>query len=168
MGDTQVQFFSKRARVEHVDAIAVRNSGTAISGLPGDGGTAWDVRFGAEQARLWCPQCLVVRGQGDYGVGRDWSPRFYTGRLVGGAVQNARAEQGTGFARVSAIVLAHPSDRFDAQVEAEIRGPVAPFTKPYLVATSTTRWVLGATSDLRINLKHDRANQVQIAAGWYW
>lgn len=168
MGDTQMQFFSKRVRVDHVEGIAVRSLSPAVSGLPGDGGAAWDVRFGAEQARLWCPQCLVVRGQGDLGTGTDWSPSLYTGILVGGAIQNARAQQGAGFARVSVIVIAHPADRFDAQLETQIRGPVAPFTKPYLVATSTMRWTLGKTSDLRIDLNHDRVNQIQIAAGWYW
>ena len=168
MGDTQLQFFRKTIRIARIDAVAIRSAGLAVSGLKGDDGNSWNIRAGVEQARLWCSQCLVMRAQGDMGGGREWLPNFYAGAFVGAAVQNARAQQGIGFARMGANVIAHPAPRLGAELTAELREPLGPFRNPYLAAAGSVRWLLGPFSDLRVHYEHDRANDVRIAWGWYW
>jgi hypothetical protein len=168
MGDLRAEIYEDRIRIDWFDLIHLENVNPAISNLPGDRGLAWRLRIGAEQARLWCKDCLVARLQGDIGYGRQLFSRLFAATYLGGAIQNESADQGLGFARTSAVLIAEPWSSFRMQLGYEYRYPISSDTLNYGVASLTTRWLLSQNKDLRIQFDYDEEKQLSVGIGVYW
>jgi len=168
MGDFRADIFQDRIRVDWLDLIHIENVNPAISQLSGDRGTAWGLRIGAEQARLWCEACLVARVQGDIGYGRQLFPDLFGAAYVGGAIQNERAGQGFGFVRSSIALIADPWPLFRIRLGYEYRMPISSETANYGVVKAAARWSVNERMDIRLQYDHDEARQVNFGIGFYW
>lgn len=168
MGDVQVDFLRDRIRVNRLEVIHIESVNPGISGLPGDRGGSWKLGVGAEQARLWCKECLVARAQVDVGYGRQWNPWLFGAWYLGGALQSDRAGQGTGFGRTSVSAIASFGNAFRTRLGYEYRAPVGTRLSAYGVAQFEMRWLLNLRSDFRFRFDRDRANQVSAGFGVYW
>lgn len=168
MGDLQFSIKRSRAFVEKLDLIGVDSANPGLTGMAGDERTAWKVHLGAEQARLTCDACLVARLQGDYGYGREWTGHLFTALYIGGALQSRWADQGIGFGRASADLIAKLNDRLGARFVYEQRFPVGGNRATYGVAVAEARWSINARTDLRMEYSHDKAQQFGVGLGVYW
>jgi hypothetical protein len=168
MADLRAEIFRDHIRIDWFDIIHLENVNPAISNLPGDRGLAWRLRIGAEQARLWCKDCLVGRLQGDIGYGRQLLSRLFAAAYMGGAVQNDRADQGLGYARGSAVLIAEPWPSLRMRLGYEYRAPISSDTSNYVVVNLTTRWSLRQNMDFRIRYDHDEEEKLNIGIGVYW
>jgi hypothetical protein len=168
MGDTQVDFLHDRIRLNRLDIIRIESVNPGISLLPGDRGASWKLGLGATQARLWCEQCLVARGDADLGYGRQAASSLFGAIYVGAALQSERADQGWGFARTSAVLIGTAGDSFRYRVLYEYRLPVGSATGGYAVMQAELRWSPSRRTDLRLRYDHDHSHGVGIGAGFYW
>ncbi|MHB8471771.1 MAG: Lnb N-terminal periplasmic domain-containing protein [Gammaproteobacteria bacterium] len=168
MGDLQFSIKRSRAFIEKLDLIGVDSANPGLTGMAGDERTAWKVHVGAEQARLTCDGCLVARLQGDYGYGRQWSDHLFGAVYIGGALQSRWADQGFGFGRTSADLIARFNDRLGVKLAYEQRFPVGGNRASYGVAAAEVRWSIATRADLRINYERDRAQQFSVGLGVYW
>lgn len=168
MGDLQVRFGNGGVRVHAFDLVSVESVNPGRTGLPGDRGEAWRLRFGVEPLRPGCEECLVMRLQGDIGVGRHLSERLYAAIHGGGAIQEARGGEGPGFVRASMDVIAKPWPQLAVRLGYELRAPVDARRGPYGIGRAELRLAIGARSDFRIRHEQAEGAVTSVAAGWYW
>jgi hypothetical protein len=168
MGDLRAEIFRDRLRIEWIDIIHIENVNPAISQLPGDQGKTWGFRIGAEQARLWCTNCLVARIQGDIGYGHQLSSKLFVAGYIGGALQNERNDQGLGFARGSAALIADLTPSTRIHLGYEYRLPIFSDTSNYGVAKASVRWSITSRMDFRIQCKVDEERKINAGLGIYW
>lgn len=168
MGELQINSRPGRTYINKLEIIGIDSVNPGLTRLPGDDGGAWKIHVGAEQARLRCDDCLVVRAQGDVGFGRQWDRGVFGAAYFGGALQNSRSGQGAGFGRVSADLVLKPSDAFGAKFNFEWRQPFSSAAAPYGVFGSEARWVLSKNIDLRGTYERDASNVFGVAVGFYW
>lgn len=168
MGDLQLRIRAGRVRVQRLDLVAVESVNPGVTGLPGDRGSAWKLRLGAEAAHPGCTDCLVARLQGDVGMGRRLADGLFAAVYAGGAIQEDRADEGPGFVRASADVIVKPSARLGIRLGYEHRVPVDAPKSPYGLGHAEIRLALGSRSDLRVRRDWDEAALTTVGMGIYW
>jgi hypothetical protein len=168
MGDTQLEFQRDRVRIAKLDLIRIESVSPGVSSLPGDRGASWKLGAGAVQARLWCPECLVARGDIDVGYGRQARPGLFAAAYLGAALQSERADQGWGFGKASVVVIGVLGADLRCRLGYEYRLPAGSATGSYGVAQAELRWSPSRRTDLRLRFDYDRAHSLGIGAGYYW
>jgi len=168
MGDVQLLFRAQEVRLRRLDLISIESAAPGVSGLPGDRGFAWKLKFGAEQARLACGDCLVPRLQGDMGVGRTLAEGVFLAGFVGGALQQDRHRQGAAFGRASVDLIVRPRSDLGLRVGVEQRFPVEALGASYRVARVEARYGLGKQADLRLRHEADGSGETSVGLGFYW
>jgi hypothetical protein len=168
MGDIQLDVLNGHLRIGRLDVARIESVNPAISGLPGDSGAAWKLAIGADQARLFCEDCLAAHVQGDIGRSRLLAKGLWAGAFAGGSLQTHAANQGPGFGRLSAAMIMELGAATRARVGYEIRLPVDAESGSYSVAHAELRWAFGKHGDLRIRYDHDRVDEIGAGFGFYW
>lgn len=168
MGDLQLRTRAGSLRLQRFDLVAIESANPAVSGLPGDRGEAWKLRFGVESDRPGCSNCLVTRLQGDIGLGRRLGDDLFAAVYAGGAVHENRGGRGIAFARASADVIARPHARLAMRMGYEHRIPVDAPAPSHGIGYAELRLAVGARGDLR--LRHDWGDATLTTAGIgvYW
>lgn len=168
MGDLQLRVSSGSARVQRFDLMAIESVNPGLTGLPGDRGSAWKLRLGAEPVRPGCKDCLVARLQGDMGMGRRVAYGLFAAVYAGGAIQQSRGREGPGFFRVSGDVIVKPYHRLGIRLGYEYRIPVGAPQSPYGLSHAEIRLALGSRSDIRVLRDWDEAALTTVGVGFYW
>ena len=168
MGDIQLLFRSQEVRLRRLDLLSIESAAPGVSGLPRDRGFAWKLKFGADQARLGCGDCLVPRLQGDMGFGRRLADGVFLAGYVGGALQQDRHQQGAAFGRASVDLLLRPEGAFGLRLGVEQRVPVDALQTSYRVARAEARYAIGKQGDIRIRHESDKTRETSIGVGFYW
>lgn len=168
MGDLQLRIAAGSMRVQRFDLVAVESVNPGVTGLPGDRGSAWKLRLGAEPLRPGCGNCLVARLQGDMGIGRRFTDGLFAAVYAGGAIQAKRGDEGLGFFRASADMIVKPFPRLGMRLGYEHRFPVDAAQSPYGVSHAEIRLALGSDSDFRIRRDWDETALTTVGIGIYW
>jgi len=168
MGDLQFRIRAGSVRVQRFDLVAIESVNPGVTGLPGDRGDAWKLRFGVEPARPSCTDCLVARLQGDVGIGRRLGAGLFAAVYAGGALQENRADEGSSFVRASADIILKPSSALGIRLAYEHRFPVDVPRPSYGLGHAEIRLALGSRSDFRIRRDWDEAALTTVAMGVYW
>ncbi len=168
MGELQINSRPGRTYINKLEIIGIDSVNPGLTRLPGDDGGAWKIHVGAEQARLRCDDCLVMRAQGDVGFGRQWDRGVFGAIYFGGALQNSRSGQGAGFSRVSIDLVLKPNDAFGVKVNFEWRQPFIRTQNPYGVVGAEARRILYKNVDLRLSYDYDKVHAVGLGLGLYW
>jgi hypothetical protein len=143
-----------------------------ISGLANDRGLAWKLRVGAEQAITGCLNCLVLRGQGDVGMGRQITSSTFLAGYVGGGIQNDRYDQGVAFARTSIEVISKFDSKLGIRANIEHRQGLETGIQPQVFLRGEIRWALAPGFDLRLNYERSegpgKGELLNAGIGTYW
>lgn len=168
MGEIQIRIDEQKVKLHRLDLVAIESVNSAFSGLPGDRGQAWRLRFGAEPASPGCDDCLLARLQGDMGIGRSLTKKFFAATYLGGAVQERYHTQGNGFVRGVGTLIATPSDNLSGRLAYEHRIPLQHVHEREDIFDLELRVALGKKGDLRI--RHERAEGylTTVGMGVYW
>lgn len=168
MGDVQLRVREGSARLQRADLVAVESVNPGVTGLPGDRGSAWKLRLGAESLRPGCEKCLVARAQGDIGIGRRLASGLFAGGYLGAAIQENRNGEGPAFVRTSADVIVKPHSRFGLMLGYEQRFPVHAARSPYGLGHAEIRLALGGRGDFRIRRDWGGTSLTTAGVGIYW
>jgi Domain of unknown function (DUF4105) len=168
MADTELRFYRDTVRLQNLDIVRVDSVGSARSGLPGDNGSAWKLAAGLTQARQTCDRCLVARLAGDVGASRLFGGVVLVAGYAGGALQNNRDSQGTGFTHLAGDLIARLDDGLAARFSYERRVPFGTHTKHYDVTAAEARMPVGRRADVRVRFERDGARTFSVGAGAYW
>ena len=171
MFDTQLVVFDNKVKLKKIDIVNIEAANPGLTGLDGDDSKAWKVKFGAEQYRSGCLDCLLLRLQGDYGYGKTLSSDLYIAAYVGGGIQNDRFNHDYIFARSSFDLIYRPIDYIGVKLN---------YTKQYNPHTSITnniikseiRWSLFSSFDIRLSYENDSeykdADTLDVGIGVYF
>ncbi len=172
MGDTQLTVREGQFRLHKLDIVSVESANPGISGLPKDDGVAWKVRFGAEQGKVGCLDCLVARAQADAGMGRQLSTRSFVAAYLGGGIQADRYDQGTLFARASADAIYRFFERVSWKGNIELRQGLERGVQELLIVRSDVRWAWSTLVDLRLSYEGSTGavdgHVLSLGTGIYW
>lgn len=168
MGEVQLEHQQGRLSLRQLDLIAIDSVNPAVTGLPGDRGFGWKLKAGVEQDRLSCQHCLVGRLQGDIGLGRQLTPKWFASVYAGGAVQETSPDYGNAFARLSSTILFRPTSKFGIRMSHEWRKPVTSGKATQRIATIESRLALGTDYDLRLSWERDSSERLMLGTGYYW
>ena len=166
MFDLQLTASNGQVRLQQLDAISIESISPGLTGLPGDKGVAWNLKFGWEQNRLDCNSCLTTRLQADRGLnfplGNNTAATFY----AGGALQESVQGEGPAFGRLAGRLTYHRAS-FSALLRLEQRYLVNG-SGDYTTGRLELRNRLSATQDVRLSYARNRGEELSIGLGWYW
>ncbi len=168
MGDITLHLHRDRLRLRRLDIIAIESVNPALTGLPGDNGSAWSLRAGAEQLRLDCGNCVVANVQGDMGYGRQWTPYIFSAAYLGGAIQEDRLGHGFAYARASLRIIAGSGPKWRMVLNHEQRSPVGGHRQHYAVSRLEARHAIRPDMDIRLHYERNKGQELGIGIGFYW
>ncbi|WP_188434456.1 Lnb N-terminal periplasmic domain-containing protein [Halopseudomonas salina] len=168
MGDLRLHISDQGIKLRQLDLISIASVSPALTGLPGDTGTAWNLKVGVEPLRLDCEHCLVPRIQADRGYGYRFDESLFSTTYIGAAVQESRLQEGYGFARIGARLNLATGSLWEAQLQVEHRLPVAAKVSAYNALRLEARRSMGSSQDLRLMYERNRGDELTLALGWYW
>ena len=169
MGDVILEERAQRWRIRQADLLAIDSTNPAVTGLPGDRGFAWKLKFGAEPERYTCTHCRVTRLQGDVGLGRRLGASdIFAALYAGGAMQTNGRFDGAGFARLSAAVTFRPAPDFGIKLTHEQRKPFEASRRISSATRAELRLGIRQKYDLRfIWERDDEASRLTVGLGFY-
>lgn len=168
MADLTLEVRDSEIRLRRLDLIAIESANPGRSGLPGDRGTAWNLKASVEPARLGCDSCLVPRLASDIGLGRQLDDALYAAAYLGGALQHARDDYGFGYGKASLRLLYRPATDFALRLDYGHVRPLGARDRAYEVIQLEARQALGPAFDLRLHYSHDGTAEAGIGLGYYW
>lgn len=117
MGDIRVNISEDEVYLKGVEVLRITTLGLSETGLPEDEGMAWRLRFGAEQDRLDCTDCLTGYVEGGVGKAVQLSKGLVAFGLLGGRIVGPDQDDGVAHVGVSGGVVTDPwqSVRFAAE-----------------------------------------------------
>ena len=170
MMDVRARVMQGRVELDRLQLLAVESVNPDVSGLAGDRGESWRLRFGLEPV-LPGRRALVTRLDGDWGIGRHWGPSVFVSALVGGAVQSAREGSGLGFGRLTLGAAWQIAPAWRTRWSLEARQPVDARQGPVHIASTQWRWQFDRQGDLRVETEHliDHPDRpvIRVGLGWY-
>lgn len=170
MGDLMLEALDEKVQIKRLDIVAVDSVSPSVTGLPGDGGKGWRVRFGLEKDRLTCTDgCLLSRLQGDYlWAVLPGNSNIFASINLGGAIQSHGQRDGAGFLRSGFGLTARLPNGVGARFAKEYRYPFETGRSPYSTSVLETRLPFAEKYDARLTWERDFDSRVMIGAGLYW
>lgn len=170
MMDVRARVMRGRLELDRLQLLAVESVNPDVSGLPGDRGESWRLRFGLEPV-LPGRRSLVPRLDGDWGMGRQWGHAAFVSAMVGGAVQSAREGSGLGFGRITLAAAWQLTPTWRTRWSVEARQPIDARQRPVQIGSTQWRWQFNRQGDLRVETEHliHQPNQpvIRVGVGWY-
>lgn len=166
MFDLQLTASNDEVRLQQLDAISIESISPGLTGLPGDRGVAWNLKFGWEQNRLDCDNCLTTRLQADRGLNFPLSRNTAATLHAGGALQESVQGEGPAFARLAGRLTYH-RDNLSALMRLEQRYLING-SGTYTTGRLELRNRLSPTQDVRLTYARNRGQELSMGFGWYW
>ncbi len=168
MGDVQLLLKNGQLYLYRLDLIKIESVNPGVSGLPGDRGLAWNIRFGGEQATQSCFDCFSLKAQADVGIGRTLAQKFFVGLYVGAIVQQSIREQPIFQSRISSTFVAHLSQDFTFSANLEKRTAFHGRYESPILGRAEMRKSVGRNEDIRIGVEFGNATSAFVGVGLYW
>jgi hypothetical protein len=151
-----------------LDIVSVQSVNSARTGLPGDNGKTWGLKFGVEQQNLRCDDCLVARFQGAMGTAKHLSDNAVIGVNVGGGIQNNRNGYGSVYAKSSIFANIRLSAKTNFRFEYENRNHFDSIEGGEAVYFFEGRREIGRNLDLRLLVESNKTQEYSLSLGYYW
>jgi hypothetical protein len=175
MLDLRLGLSEERVWLRNFDFVSLETWNLSRTGLPGDGGRAWSLAFGAGEADLKCDDCTLFHLKAGIGHARAFDAR---GRISGLAMldvrlQSPRLETRTKSSEIFAVaprlgLLGKLTSWWQTSLSASYR--------VYLDGRDSGRPVLHLENrlggnrrwDIRLSYARDGAHEGQAGVSWYW
>lgn len=168
MFDIALHLSEAETRLHKLDLVNVQTLNVSHTGLPGDGGAAWRLRFGLEQQDLSCTRCLIGNLEGGFGKAAAFGEHTVGYVMLDARVQTDHRHSGTLAASPSVGLLATPALRWKTSLAIGQRhyfnGEQShrPFMRWENRFGNQREW------DIRFGFERHVASQAQIAFSRYW
>jgi hypothetical protein len=155
-------------QVRNFDLVNVEHMNAAATPVPGDGGWAWRIKFGAESVNLACDHCLVAHVTGGLGKAINLTDDVTCYAMLNGIVQSQTMNSGTLGAFPVLGLLAKPVHGWKSSLTLSrhlyLNGSSA--NAPQIAWSN--RFGTARDWDIRINYNYNIASEWQIAISSYW
>lgn len=168
MAELQFEVFDGKYSVRSFDFVNIESVNSFVTGLPGDRGVGWKLRFGFEQQNLSCDKCLVMRLQGDMGMVSNILDDFVLGGYVGGGVQDNKNREGNIFVRTSVFSNIEINRRLRLRFEMEQREYLDSVVDDGFKGGAWLRYSVSRNTDIRLGYEKNVSEEVSVSASLYW
>ena len=166
MGDLAFEVDEDGFSLSRLDLVSVRNINALATGLPNDGGSAWNLRVGWEQAHLDCRRCASFRIQGDRGYSVNLATGWLAAGYVGGGLQDDQESQGHWFGRASVELQGALGKDWKMRMNYQwLHHDSGQTRRPFLWQM---RYRLDVNLDMRLEYRHDKTDTFKWTFGYYW
>jgi len=151
-----------------LDIVSIESLNLSKTGLPGDGGYAWKMRFGFEQQNLACIDCNVFQVEGGIGKALSISSQGALFALLDAHAQTNNENTGTFATGLHAGFIQNWSDGFATSLALGHRSYINGNYASYPLARAEVRFGASRDWDLRIKYERNIASEVSGSLSWYW
>ena len=168
MADLKLTLFDNRVYLRSFDIVNIDSVNNYATGLPGDTGNSWKLKFGLVRQNLSCEKCIIFRAQGDMGKTVSFSNGIVSGAYIGGAIHNNKNSEGNIFLRASAFLNIAYGDKNRLRVEMEQRTYLDSPVDNHFNGSVRWRYKLSKNSDIRLGYERNRVNELSTSMSFYW
>ncbi|HET6409285.1 MAG TPA: DUF4105 domain-containing protein [Chthoniobacteraceae bacterium] len=173
LGDIRVDLDRDGLVLRSAEILRITTLSLSETGLPDDGGLAWRVRFGVEQDRLDCDDCLVGYAEGGIGAATELGAGFVAYGLAGGRA--AAPDRRDGIIQLGLLggLITDPTQPLRAAFEAgawqdtDGDGDIKTFAQAEARYGSSPDWDISLTARYEEAGKFD-ALEVRAGLIYYW
>lgn len=158
---TEYDIWLKRFDLVHIEALNLSRTGQ-----PGDGGLAWKVRLGAEQADLSCNDCLQGFAEGGLGKGLAMGSDSAVYSMFEGRINSGDKGPVSGTARLGAIVGVQ--SWWKLHLDAGYRYHVAADVDAEPMLAGRLRLGTGRRWDVVLSAEEHQAREMKVAFSAHW
>jgi len=168
MLETRLVMFDSDLQLRSLDVVNIESINNAVTGLPGDTGQAWKLRFGFQQQSLACESCLVASLQGDIGHTFSIKNNIVTGGYLGGSIQQNKNDLGALYTRASIFANAELSTDFRVRFTSEYREYLDSSIDGNFVNAAYARYRLARNFDIRFSYEKNITEEIGASLSLYW
>lgn len=163
----EVVSFDGRERVRRFDIVDIVSPNVSRTGLPGDGGLGWGLRFGFEQADNSCDDCLVAIAAGSVIKAKQLSSKWEASISSEFAFRsNFLGSQG--WATPAVGVIGHVLPNWKTNISLGRRFHVGNSDLDNTIFKWENRFGNNKTSNFRLDVNFNQALEVSLGYGVYW
>ncbi len=152
--------------LDYLDIVSIESVNAKATGLPGDDGFSWRMKFGAERFEPGCTSCRVFRVQGDAGYSHNLSSSAVVGGYIGGALHETFNNSENYFARATLFFQHNLSDNFNYKLNYSHRNDFQEYSEKIL--DFEMRYSLNKDWDLRGFYIKSQDEVYGLSLGYYW
>lgn len=168
MFDIELHLRDTRANLHRLDLVNVQSLNVSHTGLPGDGGAAWRLRFGLEPQNLACTHCLIGLMEGGYGKAIAITKHAIGYAMLDGRLQTNHHNGNTLAATPSIGFIASPIPSWKTGLTLSQRHYLNGEQSRSTLIRWENRFGNQREWDIRIGFERHLASQVQLAFSRYW
>ena len=168
MFNIQATHLNNQTYIRSLDLVDIETLNLSKTGLPGDGGTAWRLKFGLNSEDLGCINCLMFNVDGGIGKAVALSEKSVIYGMIGGVVQNKRENSGTLAGSVSISLLSNLTPYWKTHLSIRQKQYINHTQKNHLTTHWENRLGISRHWDIRISYKKDVADEIGVATSLYW
>ncbi|MEH6446959.1 MAG: DUF4105 domain-containing protein [Oceanospirillaceae bacterium] len=168
MLEARLVMFDGDIKLRSLDIVNIESINNAVTGLPGDTGQAWKLRFGFQQQSLACESCLVASLQGDIGHTFSIKNNMVVGGYLGGSLQQDKNELGALYTRASIFANAELNSDLRVRFTSEYREYLDSIQSGDFINAVYVRYRLARNVDIRLSYEKNRTEEVGASLSLYW
>jgi hypothetical protein len=116
MFNLRATYLEHQLKIRSLDFVDIETLNLSQTGLPGEGGAAWRLKFGLNSQDLSCADCLMFNVNGGIGKAAALSKNSVIYAMIGGLVQSKNQNSGTLASSISASLLSTPTSYWKTQL----------------------------------------------------
>ncbi len=168
MFDLRAVYLDSAARFRSLELVGIETLNLSRTGLEGDGGNAWKVRFGFEQQDLSCHSCTIFSVDGGVGKAIGINDRASAFAMIEGRLQSQANDSGMAAATARIGLLFDTDGMWKSEISLGARRYIdqARDTEPLV------RWEnrFGTRRDIDFRLTYEKnvAHEIKGSVSLYW
>lgn len=166
MGEMAISHIEGGFNLDYLNVFSIESVNSKSTGLPGDDGFSWRLKFGAEQFEPNCNSCRVVRFQGDFGYTFNLSDTAIMGAYLGGATHETYKNSKNYFVRTSFFYQQNLSENFNYKINYNIRDDFDGYSKDF--TEIQMRYAISRDWDIRALYSKSSSSTIGLSLGYYW
>ena len=166
--DMEFSYAGEKAWINYIDIVAIQSLKLSQTGLPGDGGMAWNLKLGIDNQDLACQDCLSARVQGGLGKGFAFNRNFMIYGMFNSRLQSEVRNSGTLALVPELASLLTLSKAWKAQLIMERRYYLNGDKSKNPIYSLENRFGNSRTWDLRLSYKKHVDEQIKFGLTYYW
>lgn len=167
MFNTEFVIIDDKVRLERFDLVDISSVNLSATGLPGDGGLGWGLKFGLQRPDNQCLNCLVSY-LGVSGLkGKQISHSVVMYSQLEGVFHSSYLDSQLRF-EANVGLLADVSDSWRSHLKIGYRTHVSGSQESDHVYTWENRFGSRRDRNVTLNISHEKSTQITLGYGIYW
>jgi hypothetical protein len=167
MFNIEVTSISGKQRLTRFDLVDIKTLNISRTGLAGDGGLGWGLRFGLERANNSCRNCLL----GQLSVSGIKAKQLNSRLTIYAQAEvsyHSSFENGSITATTLLSAVAKPIPGWKTQLVAGQRFSIDGYTETATIMRWENRFGDNPNRNVRFDVNYDGATEALLGLGWYW